>query len=142
MNRFPAWRNLLLGSVNVYKFGLKAPINMTIGNSAIVEASYICQFSAQEIRGMFSVFSEVDCSDLVHGFLKIKGARGIMFMQIDRSTLCSVGILDNRLASNRNRVGIGLSYRPARLHKIRFLGIDSLAPEKFKSTVSVHFSVR
>jgi hypothetical protein len=50
------------------------------------------------------------------------------------------GILEQSMWA-RNRVGIGLSYRPARLHSWRnpFLGIDSWAPEKFKisSLVSV-----
>jgi hypothetical protein len=39
-----------------------------------------------------------------------------------------------------NQVGIGLSYRPARLHRLAEsipLGIDCLAPGKFKNTVSV-----
>jgi hypothetical protein len=40
----------------------------------------------------------------------------------------------------RNRVGIGLSYRPARLHSLAeliwFLGIYSWAPEKFKNSGS------
>jgi hypothetical protein len=40
-----------------------------------------------------------------------------------------------------NRVGIGLSDRPARLDRLadRFLGIDSWAP--FKKTASVHYSI-
>ncbi len=45
----------------------------------------------------------------------------------------------------RNRVGIGLSYRPARLHRLAELipqGINSWAPEKFKNTVSVVRTVR
>jgi hypothetical protein len=38
----------------------------------------------------------------------------------------------------RNRVGIVLSYRPARLHRLTesFLGIDSSAPQTFKNTGS------
>jgi hypothetical protein len=39
----------------------------------------------------------------------------------------------------RNRVGIGLSYRPAKLHRLAefFLGIDYWAPKTFKNTGSV-----
>ncbi len=38
----------------------------------------------------------------------------------------------------RHRVGIGLLYRPARLHRLAnsFLGIDSGAPYTFKNTSS------
>jgi hypothetical protein len=38
----------------------------------------------------------------------------------------------------RNRVGIGLSYRPTRLHRLAkfILGIDSWAPLTFKNTGS------
>jgi hypothetical protein len=47
----------------------------------------------------------------------------------------SAGILEQSM-------GIGLSYRPARLHRLAesipwILGIDFWAPEKFKNTVSV-----
>ncbi len=51
------------------------------------------------------------------------------------------GILEQSMGA-RNRVGIGLSYRPARLHvhtvgwRNQFLGIDSWAPYKFKNTAS------
>jgi hypothetical protein len=49
----------------------------------------------------------------------------------------SAGIFKQSMGA-RNRVGIGLSYRPARLHRLweRFLKIDSLAPQTFKNTGS------
>ncbi len=43
----------------------------------------------------------------------------------------SAGILEQSLGAKRNRVGIGLSYRPIRLHRLAelFFGIDSWAPK-------------
>ncbi len=72
---------------------------MTIRNSAIVEPPKSASSQRRKSTEFFSVFSEVDCSDLFRGFLKIKGARGIMFMQIDQSTLCSAGILEQSLGA-------------------------------------------
>ncbi len=56
------------------------------------------------------------------------------FEQISNSVVqyCA-GILEQSMGA-RNRVGIGLSYRPARLHRAG--GVESWAPYKFKNTVS------
>jgi hypothetical protein len=50
-----------------------------------------------------------------------------------RSTEYSAGIFKQSMGA-RNRLGIGLSYRPARLHRLAelILEIDSWVPQKFK----------
>ncbi len=67
-----------------------------------------------------------------HFFLNLNSA-GATFECVKR---CA-GIFKQSMEAG-NRVGIGLSYRPARLNSLAewFLGIDCWAPEKFKNSGS------
>jgi hypothetical protein len=63
----------------------------------------------------------------------------VRYANIKGNCVNSELVLSQQSMGARNRVGIGLSYRPARLYigwRNRILRINSWAPLKFKNTVS------
>jgi hypothetical protein len=83
------------------------------------------------------VLSHITMTDKFVSYTYQNNKRGGGVPTPSRARLISAGIFEQFMGA-RNRVGIGLSYRPPRLPFLRnwFLGINSWAHKKFKKSGS------